>query len=58
MAVFHRAEFTTALANSAAFTPGQIAALADALQASMAGVVVPGESHDAPPLRGAGTDLS
>ena len=58
MAVFDRIKFITAMAGSAAFTPAQIDALADALQASLDTVVVPGESHEAPPLRGAGPDLS
>ena len=58
MAVFDRAAFTSALANPAAFTPAQIDALANALEASLDGAVVPGESHEAPPLRGAGADLS
>ena len=58
MAVFDRAKFTSALAGSAAFTAAQVAAIADALQASLDGPVVPGASHEAPPLRGAALDLS
>ena len=58
MANFDLAKFTRALTSSAVFTTAQIGALADALQASLDGAVVPGESHDVPPLRGAGVDLS
>ena len=57
MAVFDRTKFTDALCNSMAFTKVQIDALADALQASLDGAIVPGESHEAPPLRGAGVEL-
>ncbi len=58
MAVFDPIKFTTALAGSAEFTAAQVDALASALQASLDEVIVPGESLEAPPLRGAGADLS
>ncbi len=58
MAVFTRAKFTSALASSAVFTAAQVEALADAIEASFDGAIVPGESLKAPPLRGAGADLS
>ena len=60
MTVFDRSKFTRVLTGSDAFTPAQIAALASAIIASMAdaGAPVPGESHEALPLRGAASDLS
>ena len=58
MPIFARAKFTSALASSAAFTADQVEALADAIEASFEAAIVPGESHAAPPLRGAGADLS
>ena len=58
MAVFARAKFISALNASAAFTAAQVEALADAIEASFDGAIVPGQSHEAPPLRGAGADLS
>ena len=58
MAVFDRTKFVSALATSAEFTTAQADALARALQASLDEVIVPGESLEAPPLRGAGADLS
>ena len=55
---FDRTKFLASLTNGTVFTPAQIDALAEALEASLGGTVPPGESHDAPPLRGAATDLS
>jgi hypothetical protein len=57
MATFDRATFIQALAKSMAFTEAQVDALVGALEASLGGAVVPGESHEAPPLRGAGIEL-
>ena len=58
MADFDRITFIKALTSSAGFTVAQIDALADALQSSLDGTILPGQSHEAPPLRGAGADLS
>lgn len=58
MAVFDRAKFTNALADSAEFTIAQVNALAEALEASLEGVVMSGESRDALPLRGVAAELS
>ena len=58
MAGFTRAKFTSALASSAAFTADQVEALADAIEAAFDETIVPGESHEAAPLRGAAADLS
>ena len=58
MADFDRVKFTSMLGRSAAFTPAQAEALAAAIEASFEAAIVPGESLEAPPLRGAAADLS
>jgi hypothetical protein len=58
MTSFDRTKFTEALARVTLFTSAQAIALADALESSLTKAVVPGESREAAPLRGAGVDLS
>ena len=58
MAAFNRIKFASMLASSTAFTAAQAKALGDAIEASFDEAVVPGESHEAAPLRGAAADLS
>ena len=58
MADFDRTKFSQSLTSSAVFTTAQIAALVQALQVALDGTVVPGESHEAAPLRGAAPELS
>ena len=50
--------FVGALSPSRAFTPTQVDCLAKAIAAALSGELVPGESHEAPPLRGPAADLS